>query len=294
LWTLLAARRSGASNQKCPPHRPVRRAQTPRNPASAATARLTKETNVKLQPKNAYEPEPVEVERSPNRKALATLNAARAKAAAEVAELQERLNRLADLKGAVAPLEDELAALDAKEAAALAQWSATPDAPAPEPDIAARDAIMARLQAARQRIAGAEQATASVEHVLNTANARYADLEHQVPALVANVLIDEARALLPPIVEATLALAKAKGRFAGLRSFLLDRAEAAKDVAMRGGFFQELEKLDREAADAASIGPLSFSAGNEWREVADALGDTPHRPTPTMPAAFAGMPEFKW
>jgi hypothetical protein len=244
-------------------------------------------------PRAEHAPEPTPL--TANRQALADLNEARAASKATVAELQERLNRLADLKAAAAPLEAEIQALDAAEADALAQWSATPDAPAPEPDIAARDAIMARLTAARQRIAGAEQATASVGHVLNTANARYADLERQVPALVAAVLVDEARALLPGIVEATMALAKAQGRYATLRGFLLERAEAARDVALSNGFFHDLERLDHEAADAASIGPLlSFNVGTEWQDLARELGDVPIRPTPTMPAAFHDMPEMKW
>jgi hypothetical protein len=150
----------------------------------------------KFMPRAEHAPEPTPL--TANRQALADLNEARAASKATVAELQERLNRLAALKAAVAPLEAEIQALDAAEADALAQWSATPDAPAPEPNIAARDAIMACLTAARQRIAGAEQATASVGHVLNAANARYADLERQVPALVAAVLVDKARSLLPP------------------------------------------------------------------------------------------------
>jgi hypothetical protein len=246
----------------------------------------------KFMPSTQYEPEPVEL--TPNRAALLDHNAARAASKATVAELQERLNRLSELKAAVEPIEMELARLDGAEAANLADWSATPDAPAPESDVAARDDILARLQSARQRVASAEQATASVGHVLATANARYSDLEHSVPALVAAVLVDEARGLLKPIVEATLALAKAQGRYAGLRKFLLERAEAAKDVALRSGFFSDLERLDREAADAASIGRLvSFSPGAEWRELAASLGDVAARPTPTLPAAF-NLPEDRW
>jgi hypothetical protein len=246
-----------------------------------------------FKPKDEYAVETPPV--SANRQALLDLNASRAASAATVAELQERLNRLSELKAAVAPLEAELAALDAAEAANLADWSATPDAPAPESDVAARDAILVRLQSARQRVVSAEQATASVEHVLATANARYADLEHSVPARVAAVLLDSARDLLPGIVEATASLAKAQGRYASLRKFLLERAEAAKDVASRNGFFTNLERLDHEAADAASIAPLlSFNASNEWKLFAQELGDVPIRPTPTLPAAFPGMPILEW
>jgi hypothetical protein len=91
-----------------------------------------------------------------------------------------------------------------------------------------------------------------------------------------------------------MALAKAQGRYATLRKFLLERAEAARDVAMRNGFFSDLEHLDREAADAASIGPLlSFNPGAEWIDLARELGDVPIRPTPTLPAAF-NLPETKW
>jgi hypothetical protein len=247
----------------------------------------------KTAPATEYQPEPTPL--TPNRQALVDLNAARAASKAHCAELQERLNRLSALRNAVAPLEAELASLDAAEAAALADWSASPDAPAPSPDIGARDDIMARLTAARQQVAGAEMATATVEHVLGRANTKAGDLEREVPALIANVLIDEARSLLPGIVEATAALAKVQGRYAGLRKFLLERAEAAKDVALRSGFFRDLERLDRESADAASIGPLlSFNVGAEWRDLALELGDVPIRPTPTLPAAFPGMPELKW
>jgi hypothetical protein len=116
-----------------------------------------------------------------------------------------------------------------------------------------------------------------------------------VPALVAAALVDEARALLPGIVEATMALAKAQGRYTSLREFLLTRAEAAKDFALRSGFFHDLELLDREAADAAAIGPLlSFHAGDEWRDLAASLGDVAARPTPTLPAAFNLPEETKW
>ena len=81
--------------------------------------------------------------------------------------------------------------------------------------------------------------------------------------------------MLPEIVEATAALAKARGRYESLRKFLLERAEAAKDVALRSGFFHQLEVLDREAADAAAIAPLlSFAVGDEWTELAASLGDT--------------------
>lgn len=246
---------------------------------------------MKFQPKDTYAPE-----LSPNREAMKSLNEARSEAAAEVAELQGRLRRLDDLKSAIPPLEAEVAALDAAEAAALAEWSASPDAPAPVPDVAARADILGRLTAARQRVTTAEQATASVEHVLATANTRAAGLEHQAPALVAAVLIDEAKSLLPGLLEAAAALAKVQSRFSALRTFLLERAEAAKDVAMRNGFFQALEALDRDAAEAARVAPLiSFNPGAEWREMADALGDTQHRPTPALPAAFGNMPELpKW
>ena len=261
----------------------------------AAVARLTKEnfSMTKFKPADSYEPEAVEL--SPNREALKSLNEARKASRETVSELQERLNRLAALKAAVAPLEAELQALDATEADALAQWSATPDAPAPESDVAARDDILVRLAGARQRIASAEQATASVAHVLDTANARAAELERSVPALVAAVLIDEARALLPGVVEATAALAKARGRYSALRKFLLERAEAAKDVAARSGFFHDLERLDKEAANASTIGTLlTFSVGTEWIELAASLGDVAARPTSTLPVAFPDMPEMKW
>jgi hypothetical protein len=244
--------------------------------------------------KSALEPEAVEL--TPNRMALADLNAARQQAAAEVESLVARMSSLARLRDAVAPIESELAALDAAESAALADWSLTPDEPAPEPDVAARADILSRLQSARQQVAGATMATASVEHVLGRANVKAGDLEHRVPALIAAVLLDEALGLLPEVIEATAALAKVQGRYLSLRKFLLERAEAAKDISMSSGFYRDLERLDRESADAASIGPLlSFAGGSEWRELAASLGDTAIRPTPTMPAAFPGMPEeTKW
>jgi hypothetical protein len=242
--------------------------------------------------KPASEPEPTPL--TPNREALANLNAARAAAATEVDILLARVASLSKLKESSVVLEAELASLDAAEADALAQWSVNPDDPAPEPDTAARSNVLARLQAARQRIAGAEQATASVEHLLNTANQRAAGLEREVPALVANVLIDEARSLLPSVIEAVATVARVQGRYLGLRKFLLERAEAAKDIALRSGFYQQLELLDREAGDAAALAPtLSFSGGTEWQDLARELGDVPIGPTPTLPAAF-NLPETKW
>jgi hypothetical protein len=246
----------------------------------------------KFMPSTQYEPEPVEL--SPNREALKSLNAARAEAAAEVDALRNRVASLAKLKESSVALEAELSALDADEAAALAEWSATPDTSLPEPDVAARADVMARLSATRQRIASADAATMSVEHALGNANAKAARLESEVPALIASVLVDEARALLPGIVEAAAAMARAQGRYESLRKFLLERAEAAKDVAMRNGFFADLERLDKEAADAAGIGPLiSYNVGAEWRELARELGDTPIRPAPA-PIAVFNLPETKW
>ena len=247
----------------------------------------------KFKPAESYETEPTPL--SPNRQALADLNTARTAATVEVEELRERLNRLGELKAAVAPIERELAQLDASEAAALAEWSATPDAPAPSPDIGARDDIMARLAAARQQIAGATMATASVEHVLERANTKAGELERSVPALIAAVLLDEARSLLPTIAAAASALAKAQTRFSALRDFLLSRAEASHDVAMRSGFFADLEALDRDTREVSLPPPMSdFNSSLEWRELAASPGDTPARPTPAPVAAFEGMPELKW
>ena len=129
----------------------------------------------KFAPATRYEPEQTPL--SPNRQALDRLNVDRAEATAEVTALRARMDSLAKLRNAVAPIEGELAALDAKEAAALAEWSVTPDRPAPEPDIAARADVMARLQSARQQVAGAEMATATVETVLARANQRAGELE---------------------------------------------------------------------------------------------------------------------
>lgn len=227
----------------------------------------------KFLPADAYPPEPA---LSPNRAALAEHNAMRAEAAAQVAELQARLNRLEALKAELAPIEAELAALDAVEADALAAWSATPEQPAPTPDLAAREAIVARLSAARQQVAGAEIATASVSHVLTSANHRAAEFERATPALIAAVMLDEARALVPSIIETAGAFARAKGRYESLRKFLLTRAEAASDVAANNGFFRDLETLDHYFADAIRQVPmLSFNADAEWKSLAADLGDVP-------------------
>ena len=249
---------------------------------------------MKFQPADAYAPEAPEL--SPARQRLIELNTARAASKATVEELQSRLNRLGALKAAVTPLEAELQALDAAEAAALAEWSASPDAPAPQPDTAGRADIMNRLQRARQQVAGAELATASVESVLARANARAAELEREVPPAIANILVDEARGLLPSITEAIAALARAQTRYSALRSFLLERAESSRDAAMRSGFFQALEALDRDARIAAeNAPPPDVNATLEWRELAAALGDTPILPTPPPVAMFPGMPELdKW
>jgi hypothetical protein len=234
-------------------------------------------------------------ELSPNRQALAELNASRAEAAAEVESLRGRTNKLSQLKLSVAALESELRQTLAADGKQLEDWAMSDTGePAPQPDSKKRLAIEAKLAAARSQALAADAATISVEHVLNTASARYADLEHRVPATVASVLLDEARALLPAIVEATAAVAKVQGRYLSLRKFLLERAEASKDIALRNGFFQRLEALDREAADAARLEPvLSFNPGAEWQDLARELGDVPIGPTPTLPAAF-NLPETKW
>jgi hypothetical protein len=238
---------------------------------------------VKFKPKDACEPEPEPL--TPNREALKSLNAARAEAAAEVETLRARTNKLSKLKESVSALELEMSQALAADGQQLEDWAMSDTGePAPQPDSTKRLAIEARLADAVSQARAADAATSNIESVLARANQRAAELERSVPALVAATLVDEARALLPPIVEATMALAKAQGRYDALRKFLLERAEAAKDVAMRSGFFRQLELLDREAADAAAIGPLlSFNAGAEWKTLADSLGDTPHRPTPTLP-----------
>jgi hypothetical protein len=247
-----------------------------------------------FKPATQYEPEPTPL--TPNRAALVALNQARAEAAAEVSALIGRTNKLARLKESVAALEVELSQNLAADGKLLSDWAMSDTGePAPQPDSTKRLAIEAKLADAVSQARAADAATASVTSVLERANQRAGELEAKVPAYVANVLLDEAVGLLPGIVEATASLARAKGRYDGLRKFLLERAEAAKDVAHQNGFFHDLEKLDREAADAASIGPmLTFSPGAEWRELAASLGDVAARPTPTLPAAF-NLPETtKW
>jgi hypothetical protein len=243
----------------------------------------------------SYEPEASEL--TPNRKALADLNTARAEAAAEAETLRARTNKLSRLKQSVAALEIELRQTLAADGKRLEDWAMSDTGePAPQPDSKKRLAIEAKLADARSQALAADAATASVESVLTRANQRAGELERQVPAAIAAVLLDEARSLLPGVVEATAVLAKVRGRYASLRKFLLERAEAAKDVAAHSGFFRDLERLDRESADAGSIGPLlSFNAGDEWQDLARDLGDVPISPTPTLPAAFPGMPEeTKW
>jgi hypothetical protein len=230
---------------------------------------------VKFQPKDAYVPEMPPL--SPTREALKSLNEARAEAAAEVTALRARTNKLAKLKESVAALEIELSQTLAADGRQLEDWAMSDaDSPAPQPDSTKRLALEAKLADAVSQARAADAATASVESVLDRANQRAADLERSVPALVANVLVDEARALLPAITEATEALSKAKWRFTAARDYLLNRAEASRDAAMRSGFFQQLEALDIEARKAGENAmPLDFNATVEWREMAAALGDTP-------------------
>ena len=57
---------------------------------------------MRFQPKKSYTPPPVEL--SPNRQALLDLNAARVAAKAEVEALQARMNSLAKLRDAIAPI----------------------------------------------------------------------------------------------------------------------------------------------------------------------------------------------
>jgi chromosome segregation ATPase len=241
-----------------------------------------------------YAPEPVEL--SPSRAALRDLNTARAAAATEVETLHARVGKLAKLKESVATLESELSQTLAADGKQLEDWAMSDTGePAPQPDSTKRLALEAKLADAVSQARAADAATISVEHALNTANAKAARLESEIPAAVAAALLDEARALLPGVVEATAELAKARGRYASLRDFLLTRAEAARDIAARNGFFRDLELLDKEAAGAASIGPLlSFSVGNEWRDPARELGDTPARSTKTRPAVFNLPAEDKW
>jgi hypothetical protein len=250
---------------------------------------------VKFQPADTYEPELPPL--SANRQALIELNSARSEAKAEVAALLSRMIKLAKLKESVAALESELSQTLAADGRQLEDWAmADTGEPAPQPDSTKRLAIEAKLADAVSQARAADAATASVESVLARANDRAAALERSVPALVASVLVDEARALLPGIVEAAAATAKAQGRYESLRKFLLERAEAAKDIALRNGFFSDLERLDREASDAAAVGPLiSFNAGAEWKLLAQELGDVPIRPTSAPPTAFPGMPTLeKW
>jgi hypothetical protein len=231
-----------------------------------------------------------------NRRLLLDLNAGRAEAAAEVETLRARMNKLAKLKESVSALEVELSQTLAADGKQLEDWAMSETGePAPRPDSTKRLAIEAKLADAVSQARAADAATVSVESVLARANQRAAALEAEVPARVANVLIDEARALLPAIVEATLALAKTQTRYSALRTLLLERAEAARDVAVRSGFFQSLETLDREAREAAGNAPApDFNAPLEWRELAASLGDVAIRPTAAPIAMFPGMPTMEW
>jgi hypothetical protein len=246
----------------------------------------------KFQP--APEPEPAPL--TPNRQALADLNAARQQAAAEVETLRARTNKLAKLKESVAALEIELSQTLAADGKQLEDWAMSDaDSPAPQPDSKKRLALEAKLADAVSQARAADAAAASVESVLARANVKAGDLEHRVPALVAAVLLDEARALLPTISEAAAALAKAQVRYSALRDFLLSRAEAARDVAMGSGFFADLEALDRDTREVSLPPPPDFNTSLEWRELAASLGDTAARPTPAPVAVFEGMPvEDKW
>jgi hypothetical protein len=242
-----------------------------------------------------YEPETPPL--SPNCEALKSLNEARAEAAAEVDALLARMNKLAKLKESVAALEIELSQTLAADGQQLTDWAMSDaDSPAPQPDSTKRVALEAKLADAVSQARAADAATASVESVLARANDRAAALERSIPAMVAAVLLDEARALLPTIADAAAALAKAQTRFSALRSFMLDRAEAARDVSMRSGFFKDLEDLDRDTREVSLAPPMSdFNSSLEWRELAASLGDTPARPTPTTVVMFPGMPELdKW
>jgi hypothetical protein len=267
-----------------------------RNPATDAPPCAANEETytVKFQPAESYAPAPVE--QTPNRQALLDLNTARAEAAAEVETLRARMNKLSQLKESVAALEIELSQTLAADGRQLAEWAMSDaDAPAPQPDSTRRLAIEAKLADAVSQARAADAATASVESVLARANQRAAELERQVPAAVASVLLDEARSLLPTIAEAAAALAKAQTRFSALRDFLLSRAEAARDVAVRSGFFADLEALDRDTREVSLPPPMSdFNSSLEWRELAASLGDVPVRPSPAPVAVFEGMPELKW
>jgi hypothetical protein len=248
-----------------------------------------------FQPATQYEPEPTPL--TPNCRALLDLNEARTEVAAEVETLRARTSKLTKLKESVAALEVELSQNLAADGKLLSDWAMSDeDSPAPQPDSTRRVAIEAKLADAVSQARAADAATASVESVLARANARAAELEREVPALVASVLLDEARELLKPIVEATLALAKAQVRFTALRDYMLGRAEASRDVANRNGFFRDLEILDREARTAAeNAPPPDFNATLEWKLLAESLGDVPARPSPTPVAAFPGMPQMdRW
>jgi hypothetical protein len=246
-----------------------------------------------FKPKDEYQPEPVEL--TPNLEALKSLNAARTEVAAEVETLRARTSKLAKLKESVAALEVELSQTLAADGKQLEDWAMSDTGePAPQPDSTKRVAIEAKLADAVSQARAADAATISVEHVLANASQKAAGLERQVPALVAAVLVDEAHALLPEIVEATAALAKAQIRFSALRFFLLDRAEVSRDDSMRHGVFAALEKLDIAARTAAENAPPSdVNATLEWRELAASLGDVPPRPTPA-PVAMFNLPETKW
>jgi hypothetical protein len=262
-------------------------------PPHLAIPQIRKKVIPKFQPAAAHASEPPPL--TENRRILADHNAARTEAAAEVEALHARMSKLAKLKESVAALESELSQLLAADGKQLSDWAMSDeDSPAPQPDSTKRVAIEAKLADAVSQARAADVATISVENVLARANDRAASLERAVPALVAAVLLDEARSLLPSIADAAAALARLQTRYLALRSFLLERAESARDVAMHNGFFADLEKLDRDTQEVALPLPPDFNAPLEWRELAASLGDVPSLPSWSPVAMFPGMPELKW
>lgn len=122
---------------------------------------------------------------------------------------QAAVNRLEKIKAAVAPIEDELRQFDAAQAAEYSRYAGG-DGEAPVLDVEKRRDLTMRFEGARAAAAGAQSASSKPTADMEVANRKIADIGLWSQLAVAQILIEEAEAMVPEMVEAFTAADRIK------------------------------------------------------------------------------------
>jgi hypothetical protein len=199
------------------------------------------------------------------RTSLARLHSARSEAAAEARGAQSRIDRLAELANAVAPIAAKLAVLDANEAEAFAAWARSPASPAPSPDTSARVDLQRELAEAQATADAATRAVPAMRREVDVANAKAAAAAEAVPLAAALVALEE----LPPMIEAAKAavatIARVRDRSRVMLNEILSVAEGPTVRPEARAAFLETYLPAAAAMNDAGAAPLPAPSAATFR-----------------------------